>query len=627
MPRNGSGQYTLPAGNPVVTNTIISSSGWANPTLSDIAAALTASIAKDGQTVPTANLPMGGFRHTGASPGVANGDYVTMGQFNSQLLAQLNVVADSIAALRLLPQTSYRRAFVTGYYAPHDGGGGAYQLDTSDTTSADNGGTIIVASDGGRWKLQLLGAVSLKQFGAKADWNGTTGTDNAAAINNWLGVLNASLAGYVPAGQYMTSAQHVAPVINYLCIAGDGMRQARFIYAGASTTGDLWTFGDGSTSLTGLKLSGFMVDSATTMTAGTGIHLKKFQNGGNLIRDVGLGENTAARKLWDGIWFDNVNVFKYDGFDIKVQNEALIVNGTATDDSGSDLFLDHGFILGCNNQIHCAGGFGGLYLGQVLAYGASNVAVQVDQARANRTNREIVLSAECVLDGANEALLRVFNPGGIAIIDCNAFLSGGGFFGGTGDNIDIQSMPNGRLTIGSGEIKSAKRHNINLEDNGCYVSISAKSMITDAGGWGIYSVASNNNVQIQGRVMFNTTGQIHPNVNAFAQITTGIGATSGTITSSSGSLRYRLIGGVCDCYSELTITTNGSGSGAVIQTMPFPMKNNSVGYGKSLTTGKALSVSGNAVDVYNITIQNADGTYPGADGVVLRTWFKYEVQQ
>lgn len=43
MPRDASGTYTLPAGNPVVTLTTVSST-WANDTLSDIAAALTASL-------------------------------------------------------------------------------------------------------------------------------------------------------------------------------------------------------------------------------------------------------------------------------------------------------------------------------------------------------------------------------------------------------------------------------------------------------------------------------------------------------------------------------------------------------------------------------------------------------
>ena len=58
MSRNGSGTYSLPAGNPVVTGTTISST-WANTTLTDIANALTGSLAADGQTTASGNLNMG----------------------------------------------------------------------------------------------------------------------------------------------------------------------------------------------------------------------------------------------------------------------------------------------------------------------------------------------------------------------------------------------------------------------------------------------------------------------------------------------------------------------------------------------------------------------------------------
>lgn len=60
MARNGSGTYSLPAGNPVVTGTTISST-WANNTLNDIATALTASVANDGQTPILANQNWGNF--------------------------------------------------------------------------------------------------------------------------------------------------------------------------------------------------------------------------------------------------------------------------------------------------------------------------------------------------------------------------------------------------------------------------------------------------------------------------------------------------------------------------------------------------------------------------------------
>jgi len=48
MPRDSSGNFTLPAGNPVVTGTVISST-WANPTMADVAAALTDSLDRNGR--------------------------------------------------------------------------------------------------------------------------------------------------------------------------------------------------------------------------------------------------------------------------------------------------------------------------------------------------------------------------------------------------------------------------------------------------------------------------------------------------------------------------------------------------------------------------------------------------
>jgi len=68
MSRNASGTYTLPAGNPVVSGSIISSS-WANNTMDDIAAALTDSLSRSGSGGMTAALRL--FDGTSAVPGMA----------------------------------------------------------------------------------------------------------------------------------------------------------------------------------------------------------------------------------------------------------------------------------------------------------------------------------------------------------------------------------------------------------------------------------------------------------------------------------------------------------------------------------------------------------------------------
>jgi hypothetical protein len=85
MSRNGSGTYSLPAGNPVVTGTTISST-WSNTTLTDIATALTGSLASDGQTTATGNLKMGNNRVTGLADGIASTDAATVNQIPSGAL-------------------------------------------------------------------------------------------------------------------------------------------------------------------------------------------------------------------------------------------------------------------------------------------------------------------------------------------------------------------------------------------------------------------------------------------------------------------------------------------------------------------------------------------------------------
>lgn len=88
-------------------------------------------------------------------------------------------VVASITALKARLKTGSPSCFVLGYYTAGDGGGGEYRYDSADITSADNGGTVIVAADGGRWKLQVQGLITPEQFGAVG--NGIA--DDTASIN------------------------------------------------------------------------------------------------------------------------------------------------------------------------------------------------------------------------------------------------------------------------------------------------------------------------------------------------------------------------------------------------------------------------------------------------------------
>ena len=82
MSRNGSGTYTLPAGNPVVTGTVISTT-WANNTMNDLASAMTDSVAADGQTPMTGPLNLNSNKVINVANGVLTGDAVNFGQFST----------------------------------------------------------------------------------------------------------------------------------------------------------------------------------------------------------------------------------------------------------------------------------------------------------------------------------------------------------------------------------------------------------------------------------------------------------------------------------------------------------------------------------------------------------------
>jgi len=80
MSRNGSGVYSLPAGNPVVTNTTISSVAF-NNTMNDMANALTGSVASDGQTPMTGQLDMNSLKIKNLAAGTTTGNAVEYSQF------------------------------------------------------------------------------------------------------------------------------------------------------------------------------------------------------------------------------------------------------------------------------------------------------------------------------------------------------------------------------------------------------------------------------------------------------------------------------------------------------------------------------------------------------------------
>lgn len=144
-------------------------------------------------------------------------------------------IVKTIADLRLCPKTGTPQVYVMGYYAQGDGGGGSYYYDATDTTSPDNNGTLIVAADGGRWRLALIDSVTVLQFGAKGD--GTT--DDVAAFQgamNWCATQGGGIV-QVPVKAYFFGTGSALQIPGKVTLKG--MAQGPFGGSSTPPTG-LW---------------------------------------------------------------------------------------------------------------------------------------------------------------------------------------------------------------------------------------------------------------------------------------------------------------------------------------------------------------------------------------------------
>jgi hypothetical protein len=126
--------------------------------------------------------------------------------------ANQSTIVNNIAALRSL-HAGGKDAYVLGYYAPGDGGGGPfYWSDTA--TSADNGGTVIKLTSvtTGRYKRNITSAeINVRWFGATGD-GVTDDTDPIQrAINTYRkpAFTGGGAAILIPPGVFVIDSIHV----------------------------------------------------------------------------------------------------------------------------------------------------------------------------------------------------------------------------------------------------------------------------------------------------------------------------------------------------------------------------------------------------------------------------------
>lgn len=165
-------------------------------------------------------------------------------------------VADQLDALSLASYTALRAytgpskfVNVTGYMAltAPSPTAGLFTRDDADTTSADNGGTIIVSSDDTRWKRVFDGSIQAKWFGVTGDGV----TDDTAAIQSVIDYVESLNGGDVvfAAGDFRITAQLNVNVDN-VRLVGQGQGGIASAIAATRTSSATRLFWDAAASST-----------------------------------------------------------------------------------------------------------------------------------------------------------------------------------------------------------------------------------------------------------------------------------------------------------------------------------------------------------------------------------------
>jgi hypothetical protein len=198
MPRDGSGNYSLPVGNPVASGTVIESD-WANDTLTDVGTALTGSLPTNGEKPMSAPLKL--------ADGTASAPSLT---FNSQAS--------------------------TGLYWPGTGLLGFTQAGVETMRLKSNGNVMIGTTTDAGFKLDVNGTLRV------------VGASTLAALTATTGSFSSTLEASAASGQALIrSVSADATGSGRVQISANGSNNSQFSQYGTSAVG---------TFITGVPLAG-----------------------------------------------------------------------------------------------------------------------------------------------------------------------------------------------------------------------------------------------------------------------------------------------------------------------------------------------------------------------------------
>jgi len=207
----------------------------------------------------------------------------------SGLVYGVNRVVNTISDLRALTHLGSTTVLVLGYYSAGDGGGGIYRYDSTDTSSTDNGGTIIMSVDNSRWKLVYREDVSIRQFGCNPSQTGSVNSTALAAAIAWAAPIGHTL--HASEGTYNFSSALTVDASSHpygVRIKGVGASAVKFNYSTlASGTSFLkitgWSGILVNGSIEGISFEGNSATVAVELQGSCSQHLRRCNIGPNAV--------------------------------------------------------------------------------------------------------------------------------------------------------------------------------------------------------------------------------------------------------------------------------------------------------------------------------------------------------
>lgn len=379
-------------------------------------------------------------------------------------------IVESIAELRTVPKEPGKMVFASGYELG-TAGGGFYKYDAGDTTSVDNGGTIIVAADGGRWKLKYQQFVTVEQFGVLPipGRNNYTRLQNAVATC-WAAKIQ--LCAGTGTFEYGTTLDLSYPT---LVFRGNGFRNTVFKFTGTGRAMDaigtrpnngIYSFDldlsdftiEGNANATDLlrvrinharlvRLNareastsngcGFRIEGTVaghyeqlTVSTNTQLMISRPQNGIFIDHDTSMGNQRATCNSFISMCVEGTTG---DGLVLKACDQATITGGTSENNGGNGLTEWAGCQMNSYTGLDCESnlGYADLFIGgQSSTFrncGSTKFAYIDNSARLTKIEGgwfdKVEVSAGCVGVQLDSLKLRFFGGAVGLITNNNPFLS------------------------------------------------------------------------------------------------------------------------------------------------------------------------------------------------------------